>query len=214
MVQKLKEYPNCQFNYENAISPAFIKTELPCKGISLNIENAYRNSSRTLSNYNIDNECLLNILHLSYGFINNKTRTIPSAGSYYPLKIFALKIVEDGLIIKVLEYIPELNLLKELDIKSENTYLSDILDVYHVDFKSVQWAILWTAKIFPISSKYGVKGLHFISIEIGHSAQMAILKCIQENIKHITIGGLKEDQIIKRILRQGRKFLPQYILLI
>lgn len=214
MTQKLKEYPNCLFNFDSFISPGEKTVAKNVNNLSINIESISRESSRVLNNKKITNNDLLRICQLSYGFSSRQKRTVPSAGGYYPLKLCALQINNLGNIIQLLEFIPEENRFEDIGLKRPDVSLEDILDVYHVNFKSVQWAILWTANIIPISSKYGLKGMHFMSIEIGHSAQMAILACLENNYKHITIGGIKEKEILLKVLPYGRRFLPQYILLL
>lgn len=128
--------------------------------------------------------------------------------------MFALKIGEFGIINEIKEYVPEKNIIIDVPLREDVIKLSEILDVSQVDFNSIQWCIIWTAKIMPIISKYGMKGLHFISMEVGHSTQMIILRCIESEYKHLTIGGIKDDKIIKSILPEGRKFLPQYVMLL
>lgn len=214
MMQKLKEYPVCTFNLDTYIPVEKKEVFGSFDSLSLQIENISRESSRMLDNEKIIENDILNICRLSYGFSSSLKRTVPSAGGYYPLKLYILKINKSGNIIDFFEFIPENNQLKNTGLKTNNINLKDILDVYHVDFVSVQWAILWTANILPISSKYGVKGIHFMSIEIGHSAQMAVLGCLEKNYNHITIGGLKEKEIISKVLPYGRRFLPQYMLLL
>lgn len=214
MFQKLKEYPVCEFNFETNIPAKKITPTYNTKGLTLLLHEAQRESSRVLNNSKINQEDVLSLIQLSYGFISPEHRVVPSAGSYYPLSIYALQIDSNQIITNLFVFSPQENIMHKVSLRENGISISELLDVYHVDFSSAQWAILWASNNMPIVSKYGLKGLHFISIEVGHSAQMFILGCMQKMYKHITLGGIKEKEIITRVLPHGRKFLPQYMLLI
>lgn len=103
----------------------------------------------------------------------------------------------------------------ELDAEQKvDLALQNGLFVYHADLASASWFILWSCRLLPIASKYGAKAYRFASIEVGHSAQMAILETLAHGLKSLPVGGLDEGWLRKHVTREGRRLLPQYGLLL
>lgn len=212
--QKITESEYCTFEDERYFLPSTIDKvekiieESTLENINKNLFNRY--SSRQLKNKTPTINDAKKILNASYGFLTKSNRTIPSAGGYYPLKLFLCKI-ENGNIINIYEYCPQKSDI--LFLYSLNQPLKETMDVHHVDFKSVSWMILWSCRLTAIASRYGSKSYRFVCIEVGHSAQMAILECLSLGFESITIGGLNELFIRESILKSGRRNLPQYAML-
>lgn len=171
----------------------------------------FRKSDRSLFNMDVDLNVMLSIAIAAYGYLNNGHRTIPSAGSYYPLTLHVLTI-KSGQITDVSIFDTSTHQLKrqsQVDLPVQDGFF-----VYGVDFKSASYAILWSCRVTGIASKYGAKGYRFACFEIGHSAQMAVLECLTRSLKHVLLGGLNELWFQANVVRNGRRLLPQYALIV
>lgn len=169
-----------------------------------------RSSSRTFKGPETTLSRSLDIIKMAYGYLKNGHRSIPSAGSYYPLHLYLVR-VKAGRFREVYYFDPEagkLTLHRKL-----NHPVSDAFFVYHVDFSGASWMILWGCSLLPIASKYGAKAYRFICFEIGHSAQMAVLSCQAQGIQHVALGGLNEKWLRDELIGSGRRILPQYSLM-
>ena len=166
-----------------------------------------RKSDRVLNNADITLEDVSAIAIAAYGYLDNGHRTIPSAGSYYPLTLHILKI-DGGRIKEVFIFDSATHQVKKVSDLDLN--LQDGFFVYGVDFNSVSYVLLWSCRVSGIASKYGAKGYRFACFEIGHSAQMAVMECLTRSIRHIMLGGLDELWFQANVIRDGRRLLPQY----
>jgi hypothetical protein len=171
----------------------------------------FRKSDRNLFNKDVDLNVMGSIATAAYGYLNNGHRTIPSAGSYYPLTLHILRI-EFGHITEVSIFDPSTNHLKRQS--RVDLPLQDGFFVYGVDFKSASYVVLWSCRVTGIASKYGAKGYRFACFEVGHSAQMAVLECLTRSLKHVLLGGLDELWFQSNVIRNGRRLLPQYALVV
>lgn len=166
-----------------------------------------RKSDRVLNNLSLDLNQMNRICTAAYGYLKNGHRTVPSAGSYYPLQLHVGRIAK-GRIQDV--YLFDDKAHKLVKLHSVNLPIHDGFFVYGVDFDSASYVLLWSCRMTGVASKYGAKGYRFACFEIGHSAQMAVLECLSESIKHILLGGLNESWFQTNFVRGGRRLLPQY----
>lgn len=168
-----------------------------------------RKSSRAFKGSQTTKDNCLDILRLSYGFCNNAHRTVPSAGGFYPLTLWLGRIVH-GVLTCIEKYNPYTDSLEACQTPMAD--LEEAFRVYHVDFNSISWIILWSVRLTNIGSKYGARGYRFASLEVGHSAQMAILACCALKIQHVLLGGIIERKIRRNWLQVGSSQRPQYVL--
>lgn len=171
----------------------------------------FRKSDRNLFNKDVNLDVVGSIAIAAYGYLDNGHRTIPSAGSYYPLTLHILTI-EFGHITDVSIFDSSTHQIKRQS--RVDLPLQDGFFVYGVDFKSASYVVLWSCRVTGIASKYGVKGYRFACFEIGHSAQMAVLECLTRSLKHVLLGGLDELWFQPNVIRDGRRLLPQYALVV
>jgi SagB-type dehydrogenase family enzyme len=59
--------------------------------------------------------------------------------------------------------------------------------------------------------KYGDRGIRYVHIETGHSAQNICLQAISLNLGVVTVGAFYDDQV-SRILNLPEKEQPLYII--
>ena len=170
-----------------------------------------RKTDRVLRNVSVDLAHMTRIATAAYGYLENGHRTVPSAGSYYPLVLHVCQVV-NGQITDVHLFDPTTHQL--LKSHSVNLPVQDGFFVYGVDFNTVSFILIWSCRIAGIASKYGAKGYRFTCIEIGHSAQMAVLECLIWSFRHVLLGGLNETWLQENVICCGRRFAPQYALMV
>lgn len=169
-----------------------------------------RHSARTFPDQVPTLQTAVRVLNVAYGYQDNGHRTVPSAGNYYALTLHLCRI-EACEMVEVYRYDPDQSdvaLSHRVRVPFQNG-----LFVHHVDFATASWFILWSCRLMAPASKYGAKAYRFICIEVGHSAQMAILECLSQGLPSIPLGGLNEAWLRVNVTRQGRRLLPQYGLL-
>lgn len=170
-----------------------------------------RKTDRVLRNDTVDLSHMTQIATAAYGYLENGHRTVPSAGSYYPLVLHVCQIV-NGQIMSVYVFVPAQHRLVECH--TVNLPVQHGFFVYGVDFSTVSFMLTWSCRIIGTASKYGAKGYRFTCIEIGHSAQMAALECLSRSLRHVLLGGLDESWLQKNVIRCGRRLAPQYALMV
>lgn len=139
------------------------------------------------------------ILRCGYGFINTyeERRTVPSAGSRYPLEIYVCVFRNsEGLIPGVYHYNVKNHSL-EMIIKK--TFSPSEIRSYSsfewLDSKSVMICI--TGIFSRIVEKYGSRGYRYALLEAGHVGQNLLLAGVEVNFQGIPIGGMNEVSVEK-----------------
>lgn len=216
IAQRATESEQSSFDPDTSLVPdAECRATLLCpKPLLLDVMDgalSKRESSRSFDGQSPDEGTALSILNAAYGPMASGRRTVPSAGSYYPLVLHLCRL-DRGMIRSVQCYDGMRGALH----KKHNVSLAlqDALFVYHADLASASWFILWSCRLLPIASKYGAKAYRFVCIEVGHSAQMAILESLAHGLKSLPVGGLDERWLRQHVTREGRRLLPQYGLLL
>ena len=137
-------------------------------------------------------------------------RTAPSAGALYPLEIYlAVKNVEN-LLPGVYLYEPQghkLTMIIEGD-------LSDSLSKAALGQSPVKNAavnLIISAFYERTTVKYGDRGIRYVHLEVGHSAQNVCLQATALGLGVVTIGAFHDDQV-KNLLKMDEKETPLYIL--
>ncbi|MCX7957694.1 MAG: SagB/ThcOx family dehydrogenase [Deltaproteobacteria bacterium] len=170
-----------------------------------------RRSVRKFTDASISIEEISQLLWAAYGFTASDGRkTTPSAGATYPLEIYIAVRKADKLKPGLYRYLPEshsLKFIKEGDILSqvsETTYQPEMC-------KSAPVHIIITAVIERTTSVYGQRGIRYIHMEAGHSAQNISLQGVALNIGSVLVGAF-EDEKLSRVLEAGKDEIPLYII--
>ena len=170
-----------------------------------------RRSVRDIDNGAVTIERVSQIASAAYGYLSNGHRTVPSAGGYYSLTIHVCKI-DGGIIRTVYLFNPDTHSISH--IHQISVPLKDGFFVYHVAFERATWMLLWSCRLVAPASKYGAKAYRFICFEIGHSAQMAIMECLEQSLQSIPLGGLNEKWLRTHVLGENRRLWPHYVLIV
>lgn len=163
-----------------------------------------RESIRNFKDKIIEVEKISQILWATQGRKGEK-RTVPSAGATYPLEIY-VTLKDKGFFhynIKThsLQLITEDDLSKKLARASLDQYF--IAEAY--------LNIIICAEFSRTTNRYGQRGVRYVFIEVGHSAQNIHLEGVALGLVSVPIGAFNDD-MVKKTLDLPRKIEPLYII--
>lgn len=163
-----------------------------------------RESIRRFKDKEIEIEKISQLLWSAQGKKGHK-RTVPSAGATYPLEIYvALK--NQGLFLYNIEK-HMLEQLSEVDIGRELAAAS-----LHQDFiYEAPLNIIICAIYSRTCNRYGDRGIRYVLIEIGHSAQNIHLQAVTLGLGSVPIGAF-HDKDVKKVLNLPKNIEPLYII--
>lgn len=139
-----------------------------------------------------------------------KFRTTPSAGALYPLEVYVVIGKSKDLIPGVYKYLPESNevLLTKLgDVKNKLTKAA-LEQECLVDAPVV---IVISTVFKRTTQKYGNRGIRYVYMEAGHSAQNVYLQAVSLNLGVVAIGAFDDDSV-RSILGLSSQEVPLYLM--
>jgi len=163
-----------------------------------------RESIRRFSSKKIEIEKISQLLWSAQGKKGTK-RTIPSAGSTYPLEIYAT-LKDKGLFHynsdkHILELLTDEDLTKKLVQASLDQH--SIVEAY--------LNIIICAQFSRTTLGYGQRGIRYVLIEVGHCAQNIHLQAVALGLASVPIGAY-EDEKVKQVLHLQKNIEPLYII--
>ena len=137
-------------------------------------------------------------------------RTVPSAGATYPLEIYlAVRRVEklkSGLYL----YLPEGHKLSKVSEGDFGLKLSKA--ALPQDFiKEAPIVLVFSAVFEKTTERYGDRGIRYVYMETGHSAQNVYLQVQSLGLATVVVGAFDEDEV-KELLNLPEKETPLYIM--
>ena len=137
-------------------------------------------------------------------------RTAPSAGALYPLEIYIVAGKVTGLAAGIYKFKPNKHvLLKIVEGDKRSELCKAALNQSAV--KNAPVVILFFAVYQRITVKYGQRGLRYVFIEVGHSAQNICLQAVSLGLGTVTIGAFNDDKV-KKIVNCEADEEPLYIM--
>ena len=137
-------------------------------------------------------------------------RTAPSAGALYPLVIYIVAGKVTGLAAGIYKFKPNKHvLLKIVEGDKRSELCKAALNQSAV--KNAPVVILFFAVYQRITVKYGQRGLRYVFIEVGHSAQNICLQAVSLGLGTVTIGAFNDDKV-KKIVNCEADEEPLYIM--
>ncbi|MCL1877714.1 MAG: SagB/ThcOx family dehydrogenase [Defluviitaleaceae bacterium] len=178
---------------------------------------AQRRSRRNFQDKALSAEQLSQILWATYGITEPRPdaprgglRTTPSAGALFPLEIYVVIGNVEGIEPGVYRYISEENKIVQVisgDVRSS-------LAAAALGQRSVQNApaILAISADFEIMlPRYGERGIMYIYIEVGHSAQNVYLQAEALGLGTVAVGAFIDDQVAE-VLNLPENETPLYLM--
>ena len=133
-------------------------------------------------------------------------RTAPSAGALYPLELYVVTGLIEGLAQGVYHYDPGHHQL----LKTSDGDLSDALTraaLSQAWIKHASAVIVFTADYERTTRKYGKRGKRYVHIEVGHAAQNLFLQSEALGLATVVVGAFNDDEVA-RVLRLPTDLKP------
>ena len=137
-------------------------------------------------------------------------RTAPSAGALYPLEVYIVVGDVETLTKGVYQYRPQEHNLKKILHGDKREELSAAA-LGQESVKNAALNIVFTAFYERTTAKYGDRGVRYVHMEVGHSAQNVYLQATALDLGTVTIGAFFDEQVIE-VLNLSEKEQPLYIM--
>ncbi len=137
-------------------------------------------------------------------------RTAPSAGALYPLELYIVAGNVTNLADGVYKYKPIQHELMKIDIGDKRTELCGAA-LSQRSIKDAPAVMVFCAVYQRTTVKYGQRGIRYICMEIGHSAQNVFLQAVSLGLGTVTIGAFN-DKEVKKIVNCDTDEHPLYIM--
>ncbi|MGC8748927.1 MAG: SagB/ThcOx family dehydrogenase [Candidatus Kapaibacteriota bacterium] len=173
---------------------------------------ATRRSVRNFKDEGITLSNIAQLLWAAQGVTDkiNRFRTAPSAGALYPLEVFVAVRKADGLDPGVYRYLPDGHkLVKIKDGDVSKAIMKEALWQEWVEKSAI--IIVYSAVFGRTTWKYGERGIQYVYMEVGHSAQNVCLQAVSLGLATTTIGAFN-DAGIKSVIGMKENETPLYIL--
>ncbi len=137
-------------------------------------------------------------------------RTAPSAGALYPLELYLVAGKVNGLPAGIYKYRPKNN---ELSLVAKGDSRADLCGAA-LGQPSIKRAaaVLVIAGVFErTTAKYGERGIRYVHMESGHSAQNVCLQAIPLGLGTVVVGAFRDEEV-RKVLHLEDTERPLYIL--
>jgi SagB-type dehydrogenase family enzyme len=172
---------------------------------------ANRRSHRSYQDKSISAEQLSQILWAAYGVTSPRgLRTAPSAGALYPLEVYAVIGNAAGIEPGVYRYIADGHKIERVidgDVRNE-------LSEAALGQRSVAQApvtLFFSAVFERTTGRYGERGVNFVYIEVGHSAQNVYLQAEALGLGTCAVGAFT-DSSVRKVLNLPADEEPLYLM--
>lgn len=137
-------------------------------------------------------------------------RTAPSAGALYPLEVYLIAGNVTNLAAGVYKYFPRQHALLKTERGDKRAQLCRAA-LSQTSIKNAPAVFVFCAVYQRITVKYGRRGIRYVFMEIGHSAQNVCLQAVSLGLGTVTIGAFDDDQVT-RVIKCGKDEDPLYIM--
>jgi len=137
-------------------------------------------------------------------------RTAPSAGALYPLEVYVVVGNVEGLTQGVYRYRPdehELVKVAEGDKRAEVSAAA----LGQSSVKDGAIDIIFSAVYERTTRKYGERGIRYVHMEAGHSAQNVYLQAVSLGLGKVVIGAFQDNRV-KEVINMPDEEYPLYIM--
>jgi SagB-type dehydrogenase family enzyme len=158
-----------------------------------------RRSDRAFGDRSVPGAALEALAWTAYGRTREagpESRTVPSAGALYPLRVLAIVIQSAGLERAAYEYDVRAGRLLPLSPRVE---YPDRLDRWfltgHIDYARAAAIFLLTVDVRHQCPKYGERGYRFALLEAGHVGQNLVLGSAALGVPAVPVGYFDDDLV-------------------
>jgi len=137
-------------------------------------------------------------------------RAAPSAGATYPLEIYILVGDVEGVAGGIYRYKPHQHeLVKVLDGEQREALADAALNQQFIT--EAPLSIVITAIYERTTNRYGERGIRYVHMEAGHTAQNVYLQAVALNLGTVVVGAFNDDRVAN-ILALPDNEVPLYIM--
>jgi len=163
--------------------------------ISVETALANRRSHRHFRDQALSKEQLSQILWAAYGITSPRgLRSAPSAGALYPLEIYAVVGAVEGIEPGVYRYIPDghkIAMVVSGDVRAE---LSEAALGQRM-VREAPVSVFYSAVFERTTGRYGERGVKYVYMEVGHSAQNVYLQAEAMGLGTCAIGAFVDGRV-------------------
>ncbi len=191
-----------------------VKLPQPRFSSNVSVEEAIlkRRSVREYRNEPLTIQEISQILWSAQGITDKRTgfRTAPSAGALYPLEVYIVVGNVKDLTPGIYRYRPQNH---DIILFSSG---DKRMDLYRVSLmqdciKDAPVVMVISAIFERTTRKYGERGIRYVYMEAGHSAQNVYLQCESLGLGMVVVGAF-DDEGVKKVLNLERGETPIYLI--
>ena len=179
---------------------------------------ANRRSHRDFQDRPISAEQLSQILWAAYGItlplphpgLRGGLRTTPSAGALYPLEIYVIVGNVEGIEPGVYRYISEEHKIVRIIDRDVRHELSNAALGQRM-VREAPVTLFYSAVFSRMTARYGERGIRYVFMEIGHSAQNVYLQAEALGLGTCAIGAFIDSQV-RQVLQLPANEEPLYLM--
>jgi SagB-type dehydrogenase family enzyme len=194
-------------------SKSTIELPKPKYDSNISIEKALfeRRSTREYKDQPLNLTDLSQLLWAAQGITDpSGLRTAPSAGALYPLKVYV--VVGDVINISdgIYRYDPEDHVLLRVAEGDRRKELYEAA-LRQESIRDGEMVIVLSAIYETTTSKYGERGIMYVHMEAGHTAQNICLQAVSLNLGVVTVGAFS-DELVKEVMEMPVEEHPLYLI--
>jgi len=153
-----------------------------------------RRSVREFSSQNISDSAISAILFSAQGITDsiNEFRAVPSAGATFPLELYLISSYG------VERYLPKKHALEKISNQDKRKELMEAC--LYQDFVAIAPASVIITGVFERTTKrYGERGIRYVYMEAGHTAQNINLQAVALGLGSVCVGAFEDEKVEKII---------------
>ena len=170
-----------------------------------------RRSIRDYTSQSLTLQDISQLLWAAQGITNPSSfRAAPSAGATYPLEIYILVGDLEGVAGGIYRYKPHQHeLVKVLDGEQREALADAALNQQFITKAPLN--IVITAIYERTTNRYGERGIRYVHMEAGHTAQNVYLQAVALNLGTVVVGAFNNNRVAN-ILALPDNEVPLYIM--
>lgn len=150
------------------------------------------------------------LLWAAQGITTDGLRTAPSAGALYPLEVYLVAGEVRDLAPGIYRYLPAKHALQQLVAGDMRRPLCAAALAQECVAAGAA-VVVFAAVERRTTRKYGVRGVRYVHIEVGHAAQNLALQAVALGLGSVTVGAF-DDAAVARLLNLPRGEAPLYLM--
>jgi len=190
-----------------------IKLPEPAEDSKTSIEKALlkRRSVRSFKDVSLTLAEVSQLLWAAQGITSPRgLRTTPSAGALYPLEVYIVAGNVDALPDGVYHYRPVKHELIRI-VKGDKRNELCAAALGQTSVRNAAAVLVFAAVYERTTVKYGERGIRYVHMEAGHTAQNVFLQAVPLNLGTVVIGAFDDDGV-RKVLKISDREQPLYIM--